>query len=154
MSPPVIEVRLLEHPVTYEPWSPFPLSGGAECVFIGRTRLEEHPEHGPLEMLSYAAYPSMAKRIMRELAERAAREHACLAVRLHHAIGDVPTGAASILIQTIAGHRAPAFAACRFLIEEVKHRVPIWKRERWARGSTWSPGAVVATAELARGGVE
>ena len=142
---PTLDVKLQPGPVTYAPWDPFPSDAGAECVFLGRTRADAHPDHGPLRELSYDAYADMAERVMRELAHQAADEHGCLAVRLHHAIGTVPAGAASVLVQTVAGHRAEAFAACRFLIDTLKVRVPVWKRERWSDGETWAPGAPVIT---------
>jgi len=141
----MLDVKLRPGPVAYEPWDPFPAAAGAECVFLGRTREETHPEHGTLVELSYDAYPEMAERVMRELAQRAAAEHGCIAVRLHHATGAVPTGAASVLVQTVAGHRGAAFTACRFLIDELKVRVPVWKKERWQNGATWAAGAPVTT---------
>jgi molybdopterin synthase catalytic subunit len=67
----------------------------------------------------------------------------CLAVRMHHALGEVPPGEASVLVQVVCGHRDMAFAACRFLIDELKAKAPIWKREQWTDGSTWSAGQVV-----------
>ena len=68
-------------------------------------------------------------------------------VRVHHAVGEVPPGAASVLVQVAGPHRDEAFAAARFLIDALKRDVPIWKRERWADGSTWSRGAVVSSQE-------
>ncbi|MHC5023958.1 MAG: molybdenum cofactor biosynthesis protein MoaE [Planctomycetota bacterium] len=144
-SPEVsIDVRLLDHPVEARPWDPFPPGAGAECVFLGRTRLERHPEHGLLTRLSYEAYRPMAERVLQDLAARAAARFGCLAIRLHHAIGEVPPGAASVLVQVAAAHREEAFAAARFLIDSLKQEAPIWKREAWADGSTWSAGAAVS----------
>lgn len=146
MPPPTvfIEVRLVEHPVAAAPLDPFPQPAGAECVFIGRTRDETHPEHGPLRRLSYDAYRPMALDVLRGIADRAVAEHGCLAIRIHHALGDVAPGEASVLVQVVTGHRDAAFAACRFLIDRLKAEAPIWKRQEWADGHAWSEGTTVA----------
>ncbi|HMN95527.1 MAG TPA: molybdenum cofactor biosynthesis protein MoaE [Phycisphaerales bacterium] len=118
---------------------PWPQRCGAECIFLGRSRGDCHREHGELLRLEYEAYEPMALRLMSDLAEQVAERHDLGLVRVHHALGAVPIGAASVLIQVAAGHRDAAFAACRTLIDRLKLEVPIWKREVWTRSSTWSP---------------
>ena len=140
---PTIDVQLLDEPVQPVEIRPFPPAAGGECVFLGRTRAETHPEHGALRRLSYDAYRPMAQRVLTDLATRAASEYGCLAVRVHHAIGEVPLGAASVLVHVVSSHRAEAFRACRFLIDALKSEAPIWKREEWADGATWSEGQPV-----------
>jgi molybdopterin synthase catalytic subunit len=144
---PIIDVQLLDEPVRALTVDPFPQPAGAECVFLGRSRAEEHPEHGALVKLRYEAYRPMAERVLLDLAGRAADRFECLAVRLHHALGDVPLGEASVLVQVVCGHRAEAFEACRYLIDALKAEAPIWKREHWADGTTWSEGAPVSVPE-------
>lgn len=97
--------------------------------------------------LSYEAYRPLAERTLRDLAARAAHEHGCLFVRIHHSIGEVPPGEASVLVQVLCGHRAEAFAACRFLIDALKQEAPIWKREQWASGATWAQGQPVRSGD-------
>lgn len=146
----MLEVRLLDQPVSpvsYVPLEPFPQPAGAECIFIGRTRAEEHPAHGPLIRLEYEAYRGMAQRVLTELAHAAVEQFDCLAVRIHHAVGSVPVGAASVLVQVACGRRDASFLACRFLIDQIKATAPIWKREVWSDGATWSAGQPVAEAE-------
>lgn len=146
----MLEVRLLDQPVSpvsYLPLEPFPQPAGAECIFIGRTRAEEHPAHGPLIRLEYEAYRGMAERVLRELAQAAVEQFGCLAVRVHHAVGPVPIGEASVLVQVVGNRRDGALQACRFLIDQIKATAPIWKREVWADGETWSAGQPVAGAE-------
>lgn len=138
---PFIDVRLVDHPVEMTPLSPFPRDGGGECVFLGRTRFERHPQHGDLLRLRYEAYREMAESVLRDLASDAAGRFGCLAVRVHHAVGDVSVGEASVLVQVVCGHRDKAFEACRFLIDRLKSDAPIWKREQWTRGETWSESA-------------
>jgi molybdopterin synthase catalytic subunit len=137
---PLIDVRLLPHAVHAVPFDPFPQPAGAECVFLGRTREEAHPDHGELRQLSYEAYEPMAQSVLEDLAAEAARLFECRAVRVHHALGSVPPGEASVAVQVVCGHRDAAFAACRFLIDHLKSEAPIWKREEWADGATWSAG--------------
>ncbi len=138
-----IDVQILDRPVRAHAVRPFPESAGAECAFLGRTRKEEHPQHGTLRRLSYEAYVPLARRTLDELAESAARQFNCDVVRIHHAVGEVPVGEASVLVQVVCGHRAKAFEACRFLIDRLKSTVPIWKREQWADGTSWSQGTPV-----------
>lgn len=136
----MIDIRILDTPVQFVPIEPYPQPSGAECVFLGRTRIETHPEHGQLVKLSYEAYRPMAEGVLRKLAEDAARQYECLVVRIHHAIGEVPPGEASVMIQVVTGHRAASFEACHSLIDRLKEEVPIWKQEIWADGTSWSEG--------------
>jgi molybdopterin synthase catalytic subunit len=85
----------------------------------------------------------MALRVLRELAQEAAGRFECMTVRIHHAVGEVPLGEASVLVQVVCGHRGASFQACRFLIDRLKEQAPIWKREEWEDGTTWADGAVV-----------
>ncbi len=140
---PFIEVRLVNHPVDPEPMEPFPTSAGAECIFLGRTRSEKHDKHGALSLLYYEAHVALAENQLRELAEDAIDRFGCIAVRIHHAIGEVPLGRASVLVHVVCAHRDSAFDACRFLIDQLKATAPIWKREIWADGETWSGGSAV-----------
>jgi len=144
---PTIDVQLADGPVDAAPFRPFPQPAGAECVFLGRTREETHPRHGRLVRLSYEAFRPMAERVLRDLAERAAERFGCLSVRIAHAVGDVPPGEASVVVQVVAGHRAEAFDACRNLIDRLKLEAPIWKREVWEDGTTWSTGQTVKAGE-------
>jgi molybdopterin synthase catalytic subunit len=132
---PWIDAQVCAGPLHYEEL-PWPQSCGAEAVFIGRSRAERHTEHGELLSLDYEGYPQMMEPLLHRLALRAARDHRLLAVRARHALGPIPLGAASVLIQCAAGHRAEAFTGCRWLIDEIKRSLPVWKRERWASGWT------------------
>lgn len=144
---PLIDVRLVNHPVESAPVEPFPTLAGAECVFLGRTRSEKHDKHGELSMLQYEAHVPLAENQLRELAKDAIDRFGCITVRIHHAIGEVPLGKASVLVHVVCIHRDGAFDACRFLIDQLKATVPIWKREIWADGKTWSGGSSVVVKE-------
>jgi molybdopterin synthase catalytic subunit len=113
---------------------------GAIVTFVGRARDVADDGRTVLE-LEYEAYPEMAASVLDEIrAEAEARFGARCAVV--HRSGVVPIGEAAVAIATAAPHRAEAYEANRYVIEEIKHRLPIWKRERFADGSEWKrPGA-------------
>jgi len=109
---------------------------GAACLFLGTVR--DGPGDGGVTGIEYSAYEAMAvaefDRILAEV--RKQWPEARLAVR--HRLGLVPTEEASIGIAAAAPHRGEAYAASRYVIEAVKKRLPIWKKELRADGSaTW-----------------
>lgn len=134
-----IEADLHEGAVT-EMAMPWPHDCGAEVVFLGRTRMEAHPDFGRLIRLEYEVYGPMARKLLRRSAEEAAAKFDCHAVRVVHSHGTVPPGEASVVIQVATPHRGEAFTACRYLIDRIKHELPVWKREVWERGETFVEG--------------
>jgi len=91
--------------------------------------------------LSYDAYPEMAEAVLLEIASEAATVNDICRVFVRHRTGIVPAGEASVLIVVSAPHRADAFAACRYIIDELKKRAPIWKKEHFADGrDEWVEG--------------
>ena len=105
---------------------------GAVVSFVGVVR-NHHAGRDVLE-LEYSAYGSMAERTIRTIvAEAEARWPA--AVVVVHRLGRLAIGDVAVAVVAAGGHRGEAFEACRYAIEEVKQRVPIWKRERYADGS-------------------
>src|SRR5437016_4324527 len=101
--------------------------GGGTRVFAGPGR--NGPEEQGVTAIEYSAYEEMVEaEFGRLLTDAEARwPEARIAVR--HRLGVIPSGEASIAIAAAAPHRAEAFAACRFVIEEVKRRIPVWKKE-------------------------
>jgi len=106
---------------------------GGTCVFLGTVR-DGPDEHG-VTAIEYSAYEEMVEaELGRLLADARGRwPEARIAVR--HRLGTIPVGEASIAIAAAAPHRAQAFEACRYVIEEVKRRVPVWKKELRVDGS-------------------
>lgn len=114
---------------------------GAVVSFVGRARDTSDDGRGVLE-LEYEAYPDMAERVLDEIASEVTRRWPAVAVGVVHRVGLVPLGEAAVAIVTAAPHRSDAYEANRFVIEAIKERLPIWKRERFADGSEWKrPGA-------------
>jgi molybdopterin synthase catalytic subunit len=105
---------------------------GGIASFVGLVR-NHHEGRGVLQ-LDYAAYGPMAEaecgRIVAEAEERWR-----VKVALQHRTGSLAVGDVAVAVAAASAHREEAFAACRFVIEEVKRRVPIWKRERYADGT-------------------
>jgi molybdopterin synthase catalytic subunit len=134
-----IEATLHRGPVPIEPLI-WPEHCGAEAIFVGRTRVESHAEFGSLLKLEYEVFEPMAMKLMQDLGQHIGSRHGCGAVRIVHALGDIAPGQASVVIQVACPHRTEAFAACRELIDRVKHELPIWKREHWERGTTFVQG--------------
>ena len=114
---------------------------GALVTFVGRARDRADDGREVLE-LEYEAYPEMAATILAEIiAEAEERWQGCAAAVVHR-VGLVPIGEAAVAIVTAAPHRSHAYDANRFVIEAIKERLPIWKRERFADGTEWKrPGA-------------
>ncbi|MFJ8741331.1 molybdenum cofactor biosynthesis protein MoaE [Embleya sp. NPDC127516] len=109
-----------------------PAAGGTS-VFVGTVR--DHDAGRAVRALSYSAHPLAVDRL-REVAERlAAEEPDILAVAALHRIGDLVVGDTAIAVAVATAHRARAFAACRELVERIKHEVPIWKQQTYTDGS-------------------
>lgn len=105
---------------------------GAVACFVGTVR--DHHEGKSVIRLEYSAYRPMAEvECDRIVAEARSRWDADVA--LEHRTGVLEIGEVSVAIAAAAPHRGAAFAACRYVIEEVKRRVPIWKREHYADGT-------------------
>jgi MoaE-MoaD fusion protein len=113
---------------------------GAIVTFVGRARDIADDGRTVIE-LEYEAYPEMADSVLDEIRTEAEQRFgvACAVV---HRSGFVPIGEAAVAIVTAARHRGEAYEASRFVIEAIKERLPMWKRERFADGSEWKrPGA-------------
>jgi len=106
---------------------------GAESVFVGTVR-DVHLGRSVVR-IDYEAYDAMALTEMRSVAWDVAERHAGARVAIAHRLGTLVVGEASVVIATSHAHRGPAIAACADTIEELKRRVPIWKREYFADGT-------------------
>ena len=118
---------------------------GAVATFSGLVR--NHHRGRAVVSLGYSAYEPMAERICSDLVDEV-HQRWDVQVALQHRLGDLQIGDVAVGIAVSAQHRNTAFEACRWLIDELKSRVPIWKRERYADGSdAWvdptAPGGVV-----------
>lgn len=111
-------------------------SDGAVLIFQGRVR--ETNEDRAVSGLTYEAYGEMAEKELRAICEEAATRFDIGAVSAAHRIGELGLGEASVVIGVAAPHRADCYEASRFVIEEIKARLPVWKHERYVEGdSAW-----------------
>lgn len=114
---------------------------GAVVLFIGRVR--ERNEGRVVERLEYEAYREMAERELAAIARDAAEAHGVGALTAVHRVGTLAPGEPSVAIAVAAPHRKEAYAASRAVMESIKARLPVWKRERYADGEeAWVGGAV------------
>jgi molybdopterin synthase catalytic subunit len=117
-------VRAVKHP-----------GAGAVVTFLGAVR-EENDGHR-VTLLEYEAYASMANAEMRRIKQELERELPGVRVAVHHRVGSLVVGELAVVCAASAPHRGEAFVACRALIDRVKARVPIWKREHGPNGPYW-----------------
>lgn len=104
---------------------------GAVTTFLGLVR--DHQDGRRVQRLEYHAYDEMAEaECGRILAEARARWP--VSVALKHRVGPLAIGDIALAAATAADHRTESFEACRWIVEEIKHRVPIWKKEFYADG--------------------
>jgi MoaE-MoaD fusion protein len=122
---------------------------GAAVGFLGRTRVspgtpapgqeEAAASHAgrAVEALDYEALESMALTVLGEIADEIATRFAVDRIAIVHRLGGVPLGEVSIAVVAVSPHRAAAFDAARYAIDETKARAPIWKAEQFADGHVW-----------------
>jgi molybdopterin synthase catalytic subunit len=112
---------------------------GAVATFVGLVR--ELNLGRRVVRLEYEAYAPLAVRVFERIAAEAAERWPGAALAIHHRVGALAIGDASVVIAAGSAHRAEAFAACRYAIERVKQIAPIWKREHFEGGDVWVEGA-------------
>ena len=124
---PQIEIRIQTEPidVAAEYAAVSAPENGGRVVFAGCVRPEE--KGTIIDHLDYEHYEGMAQKELWKLAEEACRRWGLNALRVVHRIGRIPVGKESIVIVAASGHRAEAFEGARFMIDELKKSVPIWK---------------------------
>jgi len=112
---------------------------GAVASFVGLVREENQGRR--VSYLEYEAYEPLAVRALQLIIDEAGETWTDTRIGVHHRIGRLELGEASIIIVAVSPHRAHAFAACRYTIERVKQIVPIWKHEHFEGGDVWLEGA-------------
>lgn len=112
---------------------------GAVASFTGIVRDENLGRR--VRFLEYEAYEALAVKSLERILAEARDAWPGVRLAVHHRIGRLEIGEASIVIAAASPHRAHAFAACRYTIERVKQIVPIWKREHFDGGEIWLEGA-------------
>ena len=111
---------------------------GALCLFAGVVRNENAGR--PVLRLEYEAFEEMALSLMEEIEAEARRRWPVTSVRAVHRLGPMEIGETSVAVAVASPHRREAFEACRFVIDTLKAKVPIWKKEFYADGAGWLDG--------------
>src|SRR5262245_24241003 len=156
--PPWLEAEAMRATITDQPLDPGRLlaevsrdAHGAVLLFLGTVR--DVNEGRAVSGIRYEAFREMAESILEQIAEEAERMVGVCAIALTHRIGDLVVGEPSVMIAVSTPHRAQAFEANRYIIEEIKKRLPVWKYESYAAGdSAWVKGQVVAGAAATSNG--
>jgi len=114
---------------------------GAAVLFVGTVR--DRNDGRPVTGIRYEAYVEMAEAELGRIVAEASARWGTDRIAVVHRIGELAVGEASVAIAVSAPHRAASFEACRYIIDELKARVPVWKRERYADGgAAWLAGEV------------
>jgi molybdopterin synthase catalytic subunit len=135
MSSPLVAVREGPPSVDEAIASVKHAGAGAVCVFLGSVR--DHSEGRPVAKLEYEAYVSMAEAEMRRIVDEIAAEIPGVRLAVLHGTGPMSVGDVAVVCAASAPHRGEAYRACRELIDRVKERAPIWKREHGPDGPYW-----------------
>ncbi|HEU4467554.1 MAG TPA: molybdenum cofactor biosynthesis protein MoaE [Nitrososphaeraceae archaeon] len=116
-------------------------SAGALSIFIGNVR--NRGKSGNVSEIYYESYSKMAEQKMREIENEAQTKWEIKKSVIFHRIGNIKVGEASIIIGISSEHRNEAFEACKYVINSVKTRVPIWKKEISNESQKWAEGILL-----------
>jgi molybdopterin synthase catalytic subunit len=151
-----VEARVFE--ITRDPLDPRRLmefvrrdEAGAVALFQGVVRNENLGRR--VLRLEYDAYPEMAARKMREVAEEVRTRWPVNEIGIVHRIGRLEVGETVLLVAVSSAHRREAFEACQYAVDRIKEIVPVWKKEVWEGGEEWVEGHAISppgTAERGR----
>lgn len=108
---------------------------GATCTFVGTMR--DFNEGDSVQGMMLEHYPGMTEKYLQTISEEARRRWDVLDTLIIHRVGKILPHEPIVLVAVWSAHRAAAFDACRYLIEELKQRAPFWKQERLEQGTRW-----------------
>jgi molybdopterin synthase catalytic subunit len=115
-------------------------SDGAMLLFLGTVR--EQNDGRPVRGMRYDAYAAMAESVLADIAREATEQAGTHRISVVHRTGELSIGDVSVAIAVSTPHRAEAFEAARYIIEQIKLRLPVWKHEHYSDGgSEWLDGA-------------
>ena len=122
-------------------------AAGALSIFVGVVR--DSNQGREVDHLEYDAYPAMATKVMRQIAAEARARWEISEIAMHHRVGRLGIGEASVIVAVSAPHRGESIAACQYGIDRLKAIVPIWKKEVWRDGEHWVEGSLGPHDEVA-----
>jgi molybdopterin synthase catalytic subunit len=125
---------------------------GAALLFLGVVR--DHADGRPVAGMRYDAYEEMARDVLAQIGAEACERLGTDRLSVVHRTGELAIGDVSVAIAVSSPHRAEAFEASRYVIEEIKKRLPVWKQERYTGGGTeWVKGVIPPGTAASREGV-
>lgn len=108
---------------------------GACCNFVGSMR--DFNEGDVVSKMTLEHYPGMTEKFLQTICDEAKQKWSILDCLIIHRVGDIHPNDSIVLTAAWSAHRGESFAACRYLIEELKHRAPFWKKENTEKGDRW-----------------
>lgn len=142
-------VQITEGPIDEAAAQAYVASPKCGAVLVFRGVVRNHHEGKSVSKIDYHCYREMAERELADVAQTAATGHGLERLAVVHRIGEVLVGETSLLVVAAAFHRRPAFEGILALVDDLKRRVPIWKKEYGPDGSHWvegvPPGSGAAT---------
>lgn len=142
MQDPTVHVEIMDTTLSIEQAADFvdAPQNGAIDMFIGKVRNLNDGQS--VDAVSYDAFTPLAKKILLEICAEAHEQHGSnLRIHVEHYRGRLSVGGVSVVVAVGSPHRAEAFLACRYVVEQLKQRVPIWKQEHYISGdSAWIKG--------------
>lgn len=113
---------------------------GATVLFLGTVRDHSEGKDG-VTHLEYEVFAEKVEAKIGDIVDEATEKWPILAVVVEHRSGQVDVGETSVAVAVACAHRSEAFESARYIIDELKHRAPIWKKEFWPGGAEWSHGS-------------
>jgi molybdopterin synthase catalytic subunit len=120
---------------------------GALATFLGVVRATHRGT--PVQRLEYEAYAPLAEKVFALIGDEASALWPASRLAVHHRVGRLAIGEASVAIAAGAAHRAESFQVCRYAIERVKQVAPVWKHEFYENGAEWIEGATADPGDVA-----
>jgi molybdopterin synthase catalytic subunit len=118
---------------------------GASLLFLGVVR--DHNDGRSVGGVRYDAYEEMARQVLAEIVDEAASAARTDRVAALHRVGELAVGEISVAVAVSSPHRAESYEASRYIIEEIKKRLPVWKKERYSDGAEeWVEGQTPSTS--------
>lgn len=107
---------------------------GAQCMFLGKVRADKK-DKSRVQSIHYSAYAEMAEKEIEKIKENAVKEYGLFNINIFHSLGKVKCGDISVLVLVSSSHREGCFESLKYIVNEIKSKVPIWKKEIYDDGS-------------------
>ena len=131
------DIAIYDKPLDITTASDLAASDGAGALNIFAGYIRNKTKSKDVVRLDYEAYEPMALKVMTKIAEEASQKWPIDKVVIHHRVGTLHVGEIAVIIAVSTPHRQESFAACQYIIDTLKLKVPIWKKEIFTDGEEW-----------------